>query len=406
MASSAPLAGKVLQQLPFSLRYSFLEKGYAVVPHSLAFGISGPPASEVEESSSLVHSFRQSLLSAVRARKDQFLNLPSIESVVKGVVRVQDPLYEKLTRRQHEYVANRRKHAALKKRHLALKRQAKKKADGSDTSMSSDEIWRLTRAIYEELQSNRNAKLCRSTVDNDPQLLRAIQNHRVNTWMTERSLEDYIRGDTGKALGRIANEVGGISLPVLFADQPIARPAFGRPHYFHCAAPVIGVNNILDTPAATLLMLLQTPSEAAMPMYVVENSHVLVRNRLSQLQGTARRDLLESMSTRFLPMESHMRHVVEKIFPATAGGDQQGGTSVAKSVVLQGLNVGDVLIVDPCLLWGLGPNFTGEEALMWRGHVVGETSVASVEGPSWIRDWRSSSTRVDFRAAAVFPPLH
>lgn len=408
----------LLPKLPFSLRYSFLEKGYAVVPRSMAFGsLLKPPAldssspSQPEESPAFVQSIRHAVLAAARARSDQFLSVPSIESVVKGVVRVQDPMYEKLIRRQQEYAANRRKFMALKKRRDALKRQAKRKASGSEAdggaSISSDEIWRLTRAVYEELQSNRDAKLCRSTIDTDPQLRRAIDTHRVNTWMTQRALEDYLRGDVGKIFGHLAVEVGGVSKPVLFSDQPITRPAFGRPHYFHCAAPALGVKDVLGAPSVTVVMPLHTPSEIATQFFVMSKSHRAVRGRLGQLSHSARGDLLTATSTKFLPLESHMRHMVEHLLPSKGDDEAQSALLAdVKSEAVVGLCAGDVLVMDSCLLWGLGPNFTGVESAVWKAHIVGEEAEPSVDAPSWISDWRSNSARVDFRATAVFPPLY
>lgn len=256
----------------------------------------------------------------------------------------------------------------------------------------------------EELKRQQSPDACRSsTIDNDPQLLRAIREHRVNTWMTSPALEHVVRHDFGKRLGQLATEVGGVEEPVLFSDRPLVRPSYGRPFAFHCDAPSIGVDpaTAATPPNASVSVLLFTHdvSPAAMQVFAIRESHRLVRDHLWGLKSPPPCDP-KSLRVRFAPMESHMPDFFAKA-PGLPWDD-----TVHVSAPVCGIEAGDVLVADTNLLVALGPNLVHEANVVWRWSIVGAASLPSFATDSWINTWRSSPKQIRFDAPSVFPPLY
>lgn len=384
--------------LPFALRQHYLQYGYCVVPGHHIFNTANetgvqPPPSTV--SASAVEHLRLLVLQATNARSKEFLSLPTMESILKSATKLTDPTYERMLRRMKQYQENRARRQRLRRKYLRLKR---KHAANTPTRVSGgasgEDVWRLTQAVLEELESLKRSENCGSTIANDPQLLKAIEEYRVNLWMTDRGIEAAIRGELGKALGRVAQEVAGVDSPVLFSDSPIARPAFGRPVLFHISAPTIGVSFDAPTSAATtLLVFTHAASCTSMQPFIIRSSRDRVR---SQLWGPTRCVDPTKLELRFSPLESHIPHMTQHF---RLGDD-------AVSEPLTGVMPGDTIVLDPHTMIGFGPNLSGDSNVVYRANVVSRSSTPSLQCLSWLVGWRSSPSRVKFSADVVFPRLY
>lgn len=398
----------------FALRQTYLQNGFALIPNVL----DAPSCDRL----------RRALNSAVTARGQQFLRVPSIETVIKNTTKVHDPTYERMMKRmeRQKLAKQRRREVRLQlfnvRRAEAYQKLDKKlRAEGrvdlanrirdkqraraglpssasssaSSSSLTGEDILRMSQQIAEKVRVGNLAKHCDRTVDNDPQLLKAIMEHRCNVWMTNREVASFVREEATRCkLGDIAATVGGVDRPVLFADSPIARPPLGRPVYFHCSAPTIGtaslaVPHTARYKAVTLLLFPQEVSAVSLQLSVVHGSHHKVRTQLGSIRPS-------DLALTFLPMESHMPEMT-KLFD---------GLGDCRVEAITNIEAGSVMVVDPCLLLSFGPNFSLVNGLVYRMHVVDVSERPSLRPHSWIQSWRSSASHIDFDSPIVFPPLY
>lgn len=399
--------------IPFALRQQYLANGFAVVPREVAWPAIAAPSPKVD-----LEALKAALMSACRARSSQFIKVPSIEQVVKSSTRVSDPTYDKLMKRLSEYQRKKKKYKELRQKYLAARRGARSiretmmKGEGKQVKMStastadpsrldkkSVDVWKLSQEILQQLQKERKPELCDSTVDNDPQLLSAISDHRVNLWMTSKVIEQAVRGEFGKCIGRIAEDVGGVERPVLFNDAPIYRDALGRPFCYHCNAPWIGIKHGATPDNASVCVYLCTDdvNECSLFAHVLMNSHMAVRSQLKMPHGCSEAHVdPNKLLLSFIPMESHMPFMTKHF----SFGDEVVGRPLTM------LRKGDVVVVNPFMMIGFGPNLLMDERVVWKLNVVSAESQPCLRLPSWVQSWRTSPQQVNFKAATVFPRLH
>lgn len=338
---------------------NFSAHGFALLP-----GILEPQ---------LVAALKSALTEGVLARKETFLHVPPMIDVLRRHFdATEDPGYAAFKRKWKE----RRR----QKRQLSPKKQTQYHSNDHD-------VWAMSEKIAQMIVK-------RSPVDtdigNDPQRLKAIDDFKVNVWMTNRELRQLIHGDLGKSVGEIVTNVAGISTPRLFCDRPFFREAYCRPSFLHFAAPFIGIDHpIRDQAICGIWIFCNETTAMRCPISYLEKSHIKIRAIYSQ------KDPLNFTSD-FVPVDSDtslwLRH-----FPEFA----QSCTSCTISPI----PVGSVLLFDPFLFVGMGPNFSSETNISWQLFAIPESATPSLRQNSWIRGWRTSGKEISFHNEVIFPKL-
>lgn len=376
--------------LPFAARQSFLEKGYAVIP-----GVLEPNA---------VQELRSAVLEAAAARRRQLCEVPPITTIFQQQSKFSDPsltaMATTLERRRwvHLFVRSVQQRRRERARVVRTFLKGRKKED-----LSGEDLWKLSALLQEAVDAASQQKISRSTIHSDPQLLRAISAHRVNLWMTNQRLEALIRRPSfTEPLAALAEEVGGVEKPVVFSDAPIYREPFGGGSAYQCSATTIGTRTAGAKLARAVSMVLftYTPSSICFDPHVLSQSHRSMRDQIARgWTHRSRHKLLEKLHSSFLLSQFHMPYQVQHC----CCGPTQGERLLSK--VPEPISPGDILVADPHLFLGFGPNFTPTSEAVYQLNVVSSDCKPSMKSPSWIREWRSLAHDVSFQSPAVFPPL-
>lgn len=381
--------------LPFAARQHFLEHGYAIIPNVLSADVVG--------------RICESATASVVARARYFTELPLIEQLLKSKPKYSDPVYETMMSHIEKRRFLLRYYRHMKRQKRQLRRVAKDFLNGRSTSdLSGEELWKLSELVS-AAALRMSGKGCTSTVRNDPQMLSAINEYRVNAWMTNSALETVIRDGPGfcAPVAELAEVVGGVERPVLFSDAPVFRGPYGNPVGYHCTAPCIGTRTNGKSeggqlPAVTIVIFTHTPSNLCLSPYILANSHRTVKEQY------ARQVRPETLFPRFLPMEADMRDQLRRFHfddPVVAVPLLSTAPSATDSSAPL-LCPGTVMVVDPHLMMAFGPNLTSDKCLVYRINVVSEDARPFLSAPSWIRGWRTVPREVSFSAPVVFPPLY
>ncbi|CCW61424.1 unnamed protein product [Phytomonas sp. EM1] len=371
-------------QILLAARQSFLAKGYAILHNVIE--------------PSVVTKLRDAALIATRARPAVFKEVPSLESIFQVHSQRPNRIVDsqlKLQLEKRNFVLRHFKQAMKNK--VKLRRIAKKYSNGRDMALlSGDELWELSKQLAQEAVSLSSVRHCTSTVDNDPQMLAAIDKYRANAWMTNPALGTILQSDVRlkTSLARLSEFVGGVEQPVIFGDIPLLREAFGNPIGYHITAPSIGVrtNTHGISNAVTLVLFTFDPSSSKLPLFVMENSHrCIVKQYIHDVPPC-------NLSSPFPPAESHVASQVKHFC--------LNSSVVGKFVDnMDAIRAGSVMVVDPHLLFGFGPNLSWEGEVVYKLNIVSKDAVPYLEAPSWIRGWRSFPQDINFDSPIVFPPL-
>ncbi|ESL07370.1 hypothetical protein TRSC58_04940 [Trypanosoma rangeli SC58] len=361
-------------------RQHFLQHGYAILPAVVG--------------ASVVERLRPALTASTVARARYFLEVPDIESMLKSKAKLSDPLYTKVMARLQRRKYMQHLYHAEKRRRKRLTEVAAKFLNGrKKEDLTGEELWKLSEILAREIVKI-SGKGCQSTIQNDPQMLRAINEYRCNVWMTNKELEGIVRDFSfWGPIGTIATKVGGVGRPVLFADAPMFREPYGGPFGYHCTAPSIGVKaNGNQPPAVSLLVFTHHPDKQTMPMFVLKGSHRFVQEQyLTQVSPG-------DLSLPFLPMESHIPEQLQrfKFDDSVVGAPIEGGDAIGP---------GTVVVFHPCLMIGMGANASTERVTVYKLNLVAENAPPFLKAPSWITAWRSFPREVSFASPVVFPPF-
>ncbi|KEG13356.1 hypothetical protein DQ04_01051090 [Trypanosoma grayi] len=367
-------------RLPFAARQHFLEHGYAVLPATL-----GAP---------LIERLRPALVASTVARARHLTEVPDIESMLKSKAKLSDPLYEKVMTRLQRRRYLLRLYRTEKRRRKQLAQVAAKFLNGRrKEELTGEELWTLSEKLSTEA-AKMSGKGCQSTVQNDPQMLRAINEYRCNVWMTNKELQSVVRDPSfWEPLGVIATDVGGVEQPVLFSDASIFREPYGSPFGYHCTAPTIGVKtNGSHMVAVSLLVFTHRPDQQTMPLFVLKGSHRFVREQY------IRRVPPGDLSLPFLPMESHIPEQIKRFQfdSSVVGAPMNGGDEISP---------GTVVVLDPHLMIGIGANASTARVVVHKLNLVSQDAQPFMKAPSWITAWRSLPAEVNFASPVVFPPF-
>ncbi|CCW68891.1 unnamed protein product [Phytomonas sp. Hart1] len=372
-------------QTLFAARQNFLSKGYAIL-HNII-----PPK--------VVEKLRDETLAATRARPAVFKEVPSLENIFqvhsqRSSIVVDSQL--KLQLKKRNFVLQYYKQAMKNKREM--KKIAQKYSKSQDmTLLSGDELWELSKLIAQEAARPSSSKHCTSTIENDPQMLAAIDEYRANAWMTNPALGKILQSDVNlkASLARLSEFVGAVENPVIFGDTPLLREAFGNPIGYHITAPSIGVRtNSRDTlNAVTLVLFTFSPSSSKLPLFVMENSHRCIVNQYIHDVTPCH------LFSPFSPAESHVAYQLKQF---------SLNSNVIGKIVddMDAIRAGSVMVVDPHLLFGFGPNLSWEGEVVYKLNIVNKEAVPYLEAPSWIHGWRSFPQDINFNSPIVFPPLY
>ncbi|RNF06447.1 uncharacterized protein Tco025E_07626 [Trypanosoma conorhini] len=376
-------ATKGMRDTPFfaTARQHFLQHGYAIFPAAVG--------------TSIVERLRPALTASTVARARYLLEVPDIESMLKSKAKLSDPLYTKVMARLQRRKYMMRLYRAEKRRRKLLTEVAAKFLNGrKKEDLTGEELWKLSEILAKEVVKI-SGKGCQSTIYNDPQMLRAINEYRCNVWMTNKELESIVRDASfWEPIGNIATEVGGVERPVLFSDAPMFREPYGGPFGYHCTAPSIGVRLSGKQPlAVSLLVFTHRPDRQTMPMFLLRGSHRFVQEQyLTQVSPG-------DLSLPFLPMESHIPEQLQRFRfdSSVVGGPVEGGDAIGP---------GTVVLFSPHLMIGMDANASTERVVVYKLNLVAENAPPFLKSPSWITAWRSFPREVNFASPVVFPPFY
>lgn len=434
----------------------------------------------------MITRLRDHVRRGVQARPQAFIEIANPADVLNQEVKQEDPRMSALKRKFAAHREHRRR--MLKEKRLAKMRAAKRSEDESfedsrdgfrpnkkATDATASDIARLSQRITQQLAQLDPSD---SRIENDPQRLNAINEHRCNLWMTESQTigKEFVRGEFGKILGTLVE--ANIKNPVLFCDRPMFQLPYGRPSLMHFAAPFFGLDEVrgicnindngntmnaislwvpLEAPLAptednlkkhfsfhpesqeqsaatgmsrraarlraqqqqqsqqSSTQPAQTTTTLSTPIRVLEGSHNLVRQKM--LQDPKRYDM-RLFRNDFNAVDSAIALWMRR-FPELmqAGGTTASDSSTCCFPALQPIRAtelddvvpGSVVAFDPFTFCGLGPNVSTHSQCVVQFLITScDPAVAkpSVHSYSWIRDWKSSSIRVDFGNDVVFPKLY
>jgi hypothetical protein len=216
---------------------------------------------------STITALREHVRRGVLARPEAFLEIANPADVLNQEVKQEDPRMTAL-KRKFATLKQRRKKLIQQRRAEARANHSRRdpaKRPGEDddafrfrtteaASATAADIARLSQRITQQLAQLDPSD---SRIRNDPQRLKAIDEHRCNVWMCEADTigRRFLRGDFGRALGEIAMQLGsgggggppggvGVRDPVLFCDRPLFQLPYGRPTLMHFAAPFFGLEQV------------------------------------------------------------------------------------------------------------------------------------------------------------------
>nr|CCC50710.1 conserved hypothetical protein [Trypanosoma vivax Y486] len=367
--------------LPLALRQRFLDVGYAIFPQTL--------------DTAFVGKLRESLIASTTARSRYFIEFPDIETLLQSKAKLSDPLYTKIMTRLQRRKRVIRQYQAERQRRRYLSRVAASILKGRKREeLSGEELWRLSEILSEEV-AKMSGKGCQSTIHNDPQMLRAINEYRCNVWMTNKGMESIVRDPSFvHTVGKIATHIGGVERPVLFSDAPMFREPYGNPFGYHCTAPTIGVKtNLKSSTAVSLLVFTHRPDSQSMPLYVLKNSHRFVRQQLGVRVSHS------AFTAPFLPMEAHIPEQLKRF----EFDDSVVGVPMEDSHFI---GPGTIVALDPHLMIAMGMNASTSCLAVYKMNIVSENAKPFMQAPSWITAWRSLRGEVSFASPVVFPPLY
>jgi hypothetical protein len=365
-----------------------------------------------------VASLRGGVKKGVEERAEHFLACPKTLDILKQERETADPdpLYSKFVQRFKE--VSKRKAAERKKKRAAI-RAAKRGLDPAPPASiatdvakpppklvkdaTGDDVLDMARRIAQQLVKT---PAVHSSVYNDPVRLKAINTHKCNVWMTSDAVKAHAFGSVGKAIGEVASQVAGVPRPVLFGDRPMLRDTFYKPTLLHCGAPFMGVEqfyrrddscNVNDEGNALLAcvawLFMDDSERLRSPFWYVDNSHTLVAEELRK--GVRSGVDVRRLTNLFPPVDSDISLWLQH-FPTL----QSSGT--AKELMIR---AGSLVLADPHLLMGLGPNFGRNQHVSLQCLVVSSESKPSIHPASWVREWKSTSKGVDFKNEVIFPRL-
>lgn len=362
-------------------RQHFIEHGYAILPAAI-----GAP---------LIERLRPALVASTVARARCFIDVPDIESMLKSKAKLSDPLYTKVMARLQRRKYMLRRYRMEKRRRKQLTEVAAKFLQGrKKEELTGEELWKLSEILTSEV-AKISGKGCQSTIHNDPQMLRAINEYRCNVWMTNKELQSIVRDPAfWGPLGNIATEIGGVERPVLFSDAPMFREPYGSPFGYHFTAPTIGVKtNLKRVQAVSLLLYTHCPDQLTLPLFLLKGSHRFVREQYLKHVSAA------DLSLPFLPMQSHIPEQLKRFTfdDSVVGAPVAGGDAIGP---------GTVVLLDPHLMVGMGANVSARRVVVYKMNLVSEDAPAFLRAPSWISAWRSLPREVNFASPVVFPPFY
>ena len=240
----------------------------------------------------MIASLRDHVRKGVSNRPQAFLEIANPADVLNQEVKQEDPRMSALKRK---FAAHRQK----KKKMMKEKRLSKLRASGKLLPKSSNEEQEhdefMTKSASEatasdiaKLSQRITQKLAQldpsdSRIQNDPQRLKAIDEHRCNIWMTEAATigKDYIHSSFGKKIGSLlslpssSSSSSSFSHPTLFADRPLFQLPYGRPTMMHFAAPMFGLEEVYGSIEEQLQKKHQEESQTS------DNNNMMMMNAIS-----------------------------------------------------------------------------------------------------------------------------
>lgn len=385
--------------LPFAARQQYLEHGFAIIRNVFSDGVT--------------KSLRLASLEAAGARRRHLCEVPSIDSLFRRQSSFSDPSLRAMATHLEKRRYLLQYHRFVRRKQRERKRLMKKFLKGRKIEeLSTEEIYQLGVLLQEEVlrkKCERGMKIGigtpERTIHDDPQMLKAISDYRANLWMTHQGLQSIVRNEAfSRELGQLAENVGGVDRPIIFSDNPIYREPFGAGTGYQCSAPCFGTRTTSTRPsvAVTLMIFTFDPAPLCFEPHVLEKSHHLVRAHISRHPKT-----LQKLFSPFLLSETHVPFQLQQFSFAKE--------LQAKSLISPkpynvdspptSIRAGDVVVVDPHMMFAFGPNYTTQPELLYRVNVVSESAVPYMRSPSWIRGWRSLPHEVDFTSSVVFPKL-
>lgn len=261
--------------LPFAARHHFLEHGWA-----LARNVLDP---------STIRALHAASLEAASARWKQLCAVPSIDVIFRQrQSKFSDPplqhMVTHLEKRRYllQYFRKVRHHRKEQRRMVKEVLGGRRKED-----LTEEEICNLSTLLQDKVLKNgqkHSSILFDCTIYNDPQMLQAISEYRTNLWMTYPPLEALLRSSAvASALGKLAEEIGGIEKPVVFGDSPLLRDAFGGGVSYQCTAPLFGVRTTKRRPnvAVTLIPFTFAPASFCLEPHVLTRPFSLASSSLT-----------------------------------------------------------------------------------------------------------------------------
>lgn len=375
-------------QALFAARQDFLQKGYAILPHALHEGLAS--------------RIRAAVLASTLERSQHFANWPSIYSLPLAPAVHSDSQMNSVLSQLEKRRVLLRCYRQMRRRRRQQAKVVRRFLNGrATTDLTEEELWELGELVS-QAALNFKGKFCTSTIANDPQMLRAINAHGANAWMTNSELREIVESDDAgfkQPLAQIAEIVGGVERPVVFGDSPVLRLSYGNAIAYQCTAPLIGVRTNPSSGlsvAATLILFTHTPSSMVLSPHILENSHRPVQE---QYIRSVEPNLLVS---RYRPMESHMPSQLKHFHldESVRAVPLLSSTSASPSI-----GPGTVMIVNPHLMVGFGPNFSQHDEVVYRLHVIRQDAKPYMRAPSWIRGWRMTPHEINFNSPVVFPTL-
>ena len=418
-------------------------RGFAILPRAL----SEAAVKSLKRASLQTLQERQSDLIPIATFQELLYRIapPQVKSPQEVVrahrivdeMRREDELLFRLKRLKSHYERQGRKfsYLALKSEHRRRKRLSEEKSQGvkrpispapSFLKMTSEDVKRLTEETMRHLEERRKQCLPRD----DAGLMRAINEHRCNLWMTSTAVESLLtnglqlKGELSEVhstVRELLKHFPRITQPVLFDDTPLVQLNCGSCIGPHCAAPAIGIDwaksgallsAAHELPAASMLILCDDCSSVSRTFSVVHNSHHAVRELLFHDCNETRPLLtLDDLwcSREDAWMQSHFSRNVEKVSTAYRTLSQlpshQGFTAKTMSIETFALPKGTVVVVDPFLLHGFGTNNSRATALALRLDVVCATNAFPSITHSWIKEVANDCSQIDFRNSRWFPAM-
>jgi hypothetical protein len=333
-------------------RQHFLTNGWAVVRDAF------PQATAMR--------LRELGAAAVRARPDAFPQYPTIASSCREYWLDEAATVEAMVSRRRRILT---RLAALKRKRRGLPPKV--------APATGSEIMAMTQLLMK-----------RSLVS--PAVRDAVDRTRKNIWMTCPAIEkELCGGPLGALAGRVAEEIGGVERPVLAADSPLLQEPFGAPMAFAMAAPLFPVDPRVSA-AVSVWAFTHTSSASK------SSVHLLRPVERCALQRQLHR-LYENGTPLTFPREMEtVTNTMTRLFDLPSCG------TVSETVSVQ---EGSVLIVDPYVFVGMGPNYDTCETLALQLLIADRNAELCLTSPSWVQLLSAETVVPDLHAETFFPRL-